>query len=266
MFLKKDEILFYGETEIRIKIRRNIEDGSVSPLARQAALNSRCSIKLWSLSTSKASRRPQKRNIRPEPLVKLLSSAVWSNQSEWRSSSVGSRWDCHLFPSSPKCRCNLFVKIINIMNIIIISTIITNSTASQSLSLISDNATPSCDSTSNRPRHWIHLQVVVDVLGSPRLGALNFQRRRGAGPSRQGEILIKVIDRKDQLDCCQDLDLLPLTHPQELDGIFFQIFFSHSPPLPSPGSLYVLVWYYSSSVRCPIIGSTVCQFVRPSCL
>ena len=43
MFLKKDEILFYGETEIRIKIRRNREDGSVSQLARHAALNSRCS-------------------------------------------------------------------------------------------------------------------------------------------------------------------------------------------------------------------------------
>ena len=221
--------------------------------------------KLLSLSTSKASRRPQKQKIRPEPLVKLLSSAVWSNQSEWRSSSVGSRWDCHLFPSSPKCRCNLFVIIINIMTIAIISTIITNSTASQSLSLISDNTTPSCDSTSNRLRRWIHLQVVVDVLGSPRLGTLNFQRRRGAGPSRQGEVLIKVIDRKDQLDCCQDHDLLPLTNPQEFNGVSFQIFLSTS---SKPCSLYELVWYFFalSSVRCSIIGSPFCPFVRPLCL
>ena len=43
MFVKTDEILLYGETEIRIKNRRNRKNGSVSRLARHAALNSRCS-------------------------------------------------------------------------------------------------------------------------------------------------------------------------------------------------------------------------------
>ena len=43
------------------------------------------------------------------------------------SSSDGSRWDGPLFPFSPHYRCDMFVNIINIMNIAIISTIITNS-------------------------------------------------------------------------------------------------------------------------------------------
>ena len=42
MFVKNEEILLYGVTEIRINIRRNREDG-IFPLARHAALNSLCS-------------------------------------------------------------------------------------------------------------------------------------------------------------------------------------------------------------------------------
>ena len=87
------------------------------------------------------------------------------------------------------------------------------------MSLIFDNATLSSDSTSNRPQQLIRLQVVLHVLVFPRHGAVDCQRRRGVGPSQQGDVLIKIIDRKDQLKCCQRHDLSPLTHPQEFDGV-----------------------------------------------
>ena len=59
----------------------------------------------------------------------------------------------------------------------------------------------------------------VDVLVCPHHGALDCQRRRGVGPSQQGEVLIIVIGQNDQLKCCQRHDLSPLTHPQEFDGV-----------------------------------------------
>ena len=154
-------------------------------------------VNLWSLSTSTASQTPQKQNIGPDPLMKPSSSTVWSNQPQWQSSSDGSRWDCTLFLFSPNSRCDLFVIIINIMNIAIISTIITNSITKVEFDFLQCNTKQWLHL--KHPQQWTCLQVNVDVLVCPRHGALDCQRRLGVGPSQQGEVLIKDIDQKDQL-------------------------------------------------------------------
>ena len=105
--------------------------------------------KLWSLSTSKASRTPQKQNIRPDPLeMKPSSSAWWSNHPQ----TARVRWDSPLFPSSPNCRCHMFVIIINIMNIAIISTIITNSITKDEFDFWQCNT-----------KQWLHLKSSTTI-------------------------------------------------------------------------------------------------------
>ena len=73
--------------------------------------------KIWSLSTSIASRTPQKTKYQARSSYETIQFSMIIN-----SFLDGSRWDCPLFPSSPNC-----IIIINVMNIAVISTIITNS-------------------------------------------------------------------------------------------------------------------------------------------
>ena len=92
VFVKNDEILLYGETEIRIK-SGEIEKMTVFPISRAM---------LHSTPAAPGKLKPKK-NMRPDPLRKPSSPAVWSNQSQWQSSSEGSGWGCPLFPSSLHC-------------------------------------------------------------------------------------------------------------------------------------------------------------------
>ena len=124
---------------------------AVFPLLR-AMLHSTPSApgNLWSLSTSTASRTPQKQNIGPDPFMKPSSSTVWSNQPQWQSSSDGSRWDCTLFLFSPNSRCDLTTCLSSSSTSWTSPSYPRSSpTASQRLSSISYNATPNSDSTSN---------------------------------------------------------------------------------------------------------------------
>ena len=89
VFVKNDEILLYGETEIRIK-SGEIEKMTVFPISR-AMLHS---------TPAAPGRLKPKKNMRPDPLRKPSSPAVWSNQSQQRLYSEGSGWGCPLFPSS----------------------------------------------------------------------------------------------------------------------------------------------------------------------
>ena len=211
--------------------------------------------KLWSLSTSKASRTPQKQNIRPDPLeMKPSSSAWWSNHPQ----TARVRWDCPFFPSSPllqtagaTCSSSSSVSWTSP------SSPPSSPTASQRMSLIFDNATLSSDSASDRPQQLIWLQVVLHTLAFPRHGALECKRRRGEGPSQQGEVLIIVIGRNDQLKCCQRHDLSPLTHPQEFDGAILPDIHPYPLPSSSPGSPYEYLHYLQINVQWLVV-----QFVN----